>query len=93
MIKGLENLLYEERLKELGLFSLEKRRLRGDLITVLQYLKGSYKEDGGPPFSRSHMGQTRDNRYKLHQKRFHLDRRNFLQQEQSITGTTSPGTW
>ena len=39
MIKGLENLSYEDKLRDLGLFSLEKGRLLGDLIAVFQNLK------------------------------------------------------
>ena len=43
IIRGLEHLSYEERLRELG---LEKRRLWGDFTVVFQYMKGAYKQEG-----------------------------------------------
>jgi len=53
MIRGLKHLCYEDRLRELGLFSLEKRRLQGNLTVASQYLTGGYTKAGEGLFIKS----------------------------------------
>ncbi|XP_074677350.1 uncharacterized protein LOC141922118 isoform X2 [Strix aluco] len=84
MIKGLENLLDEERLKE------KRKRLRGDLITVFQYIKGGSKEERGSLFTRSPVEQTRGHGYKLHQERFHLNVREIFYSENNYSMEQPP---
>jgi len=72
MIRALERLSYEERLRELGLFSLKKRRLRGDLRNADKYLKGECQEDGARLFSGVPSDRSRDNGHKLKERMFQL---------------------
>lgn len=73
MVKRLKNLPYEESLKELGLFTLENQKLRLDLITVFQCLKGGFRGDEGSLYTRSHMERTRGKGNRLQQERSCLD--------------------
>ena len=79
MTRGLETKPYEERLTELGMFSLEKRRLRGEMIALFKYLKDCHTEEGQDIFSIIPVCRACNNGLKLKEARFQLNiRKNIL---------------
>ena len=73
MLRGLQHLPYKDRLREMGLFSVEKRRLRGDLIAAFQDLQGASKQEGRQLFERGDKSRTGGNGLKLKESRLRLD--------------------
>ena len=73
MIEGIHNSSYERRLKLLKLHSLERRRVRGDLIEVFKWVKSFNKEDVGKALTISRQDRTRNNGFKLEKCRFNKE--------------------
>jgi len=70
MLPGLDGLSYKERLVRLGLFSLESRRFRGELIEVYKIMRGIDKVDSQHLFPKVGESETRGHRFKVRGDRF-----------------------
>lgn len=70
MNRGLEHISYEEKLRGLGLSSLEMTRHQGNLLVTFYYLKGNFKRDKGRLFSRAFCNKTRGSGFKLKEGRY-----------------------
>ncbi|XP_074934881.1 uncharacterized protein LOC142050286 [Phalacrocorax aristotelis] len=86
MVRGLEHVSYKDRLRELGLFNLGKRRLWGDPTVAFQYLKGDYRKGGENLFSKACCDRTRGNGFELEEDRFGPDKEEMICYECGETG-------
>jgi len=91
IVKGLEYLYCEERPRELGLFSLEKRRLRADLVNAYKYLKRECEADGPRYFPVVPSDRTRGNGHKLKHRRLCLNIRKNLTSDQALAQVARRG--
>jgi len=73
MMRGMEHLSSEERRRELGWFSLKRRRFQGHLIAACQYVNEGYKKSAEGLFTKAWGDRTRVSGFKLKEGRFALD--------------------
>jgi len=92
-VKGHKGKTYKKQLRPLGLFSLEKRRLRHDLITAYTFLKVGSRGGSADLLSLVTSGRTRGNGVKQHQGKFRLDIRIRFFTERVVGHYNTPGKW